>query len=366
MDFATFSDGSRKQWASILAEPKAHEHRALRALISLLDLPLETLLMILEASSPACLIVMGQTCRTFRHHLATRPGIWARARACIGAPAPATLIGHSLAAMEKAWATELFVGALDACAVVPPQWLQQYSEIWNIKERENRLRVKQFLREPPFAALQKTPVTFQEIMRTPTCQKLVHAFRRDLRVVDLASWTLALPFMLRELGLIASCTPSSVPRAFRFHDLDRIICPVCYPFSDAFRLSMDHLPCRESKKRWFAANTVNVESLNSHFFEKHSELLFGHDCGQGLDIIPQIPLYTYCTTCLHASDPSIRYQASRKPFTSRGLIWHERDYHGPVNPGVIYEWFMPQMWGTQKSARNLHTISWYDKYACSV
>ncbi|KAL1672820.1 hypothetical protein EV122DRAFT_223956 [Schizophyllum commune] len=342
MSFATFSDDTRRQWACIPMRPEP----AIRALNPMDLLSLETKFMIFDQCSPHDLCVLRQTCPSIKAMLDSDLDRWVRARTLLGVPSPSPdLVGaptDSPVARERAWVRHVFTGVLNVRTEAPLAWQLIYSQHWNVANDQNITQIRVLLEEQPFKAL-KIKVTFDEIMRTPTCQTLFQAFRRDLKIIDLASWTLVLPSMLRELGLIASCNVAAAPSGFRYNDLDRIICPVCHPRLDGFRQTLNALPSTVSRPKWFAQNTVRVGSLINHFLSRHASLLSmgEHPLGPlGMDIIPRIPIYTYCSTCQRNPEKHGR----RKVFTSRGLASHERMCHGPANPGVSQQWFAPNLW----------------------
>ncbi|KAI5891485.1 uncharacterized protein SCHCODRAFT_02749494 [Schizophyllum commune H4-8] len=332
MNYATFTDHSRIQWALMPSDPQQQQRRSG---LKPTNLPLELQVQVLRQCSPKDLLALSQTCSTFQTILDDRADIWADARMYLGAPAPpGTLKDHGPVDSERAWAAYLFTGALDLLIDAPPDWALLYTQNWIKADEQNASKIRTFLSEEPFKELE-VKVTFAQIMRTPTGRALFDAFRRDVEVIDYASWTLVLPSMLRELGLIASCILSASPRGFRPDELDRVICPDCCPDPTNFRHALNALPARISKRKWFALNTVTVGSLTHHYQEKHPGLLL-------VSPILRIPRLAYCTICLSA--PGVQH-CYHVPYNSRGLTCHERMCHGPINPGHVHKWLAPLPFG---------------------
>ncbi|KAL1700784.1 hypothetical protein EV121DRAFT_213505 [Schizophyllum commune] len=304
----------------------------------------EVLHMIMHNCSPHDLAILRQTCRAFRDHIDAKPALWRSARKSVaGAPEPIALppkvtatqaAGQQDAEMsdvteatptEAEWALHLFTGALETkrgFMVIPAQWFDSYNSQWNKSQKKNMALVGDFVREKERLGFDARKRRLRELMRTPSCLRLFQVFRRDLEDIDRASFDRAYPAMIDEAARAKTGDLSMIPAGFRFHARDKIACPQCHPPPAKPRpykivnkklmyLGPDAQPIRGWKepKKYMVTN-----GLKDHYEAKHPTT--PHVFVQVTQPCVACPLRT----------------AKVKLYCAQGMIAHQHNAHGPINP----------------------------------
>ncbi|KAL1672815.1 hypothetical protein EV122DRAFT_283608 [Schizophyllum commune] len=325
MHFYAFFNHDHQAWLAATDDDMTMQSLAMTSL------SLDTLLNIMRYCSPLDLVAMRGTCKTFQSALDNAPIAWCIARENLhNAPPP-----PSPMCSEWAWATRMFTDALERVHELPLEWQASYTAEWMLAHASILTSLEKYVREDgkrnaPAAAMKRA---VQWYMRSPTCLALVLAHRRDLKPLNASAWKAALPWIHRDLALLATCDPARVPYGFPYYENDRVLCPACHPDPAAARVHADDLPNWSMKREWFDNNVVIVDVLYEHYFEKHNMLL----TTGGLNVIPRLDIYTRCAACLRR--PWQGRPRSSEVLTYSGMVNHNRRFHGVVNPGLRDRWY---------------------------
>ncbi|KAL1751199.1 hypothetical protein FB107DRAFT_251624 [Schizophyllum commune] len=320
----SFASAERREWAAQeIIEPRpARTGRTIQDVFS----P-ELWFMTLENCSPMDVKNLRAVCGPIRHFIDDNPSIWVVTRGKTGNVPPPP----DPEMPEWKWTVIVFTGTLDAARKVVPAWADQYGMQWKEAHRANMAKIDGMLNkdEPldPGAARRR----LSEYIRSPTLERVMKVHRRDLRVMTSATWHALLPTIRREIGLIASCDVSKVPAGFRYYTNDRIVCPLCHPKPEELHKTIDELTGKKQKRRWFHQHTVAVDDLLCHYVSVHRHIRSPK--------IPEIELYTRCSTCEARPYRPGNKVRLRTMFTAAGLLVHNRKNHGVVNPAPEGRWF---------------------------
>ncbi|KAL1751203.1 hypothetical protein FB107DRAFT_278893 [Schizophyllum commune] len=300
--------------------------------MGILSLYLTSTRQIFGRASPADLLAVRLTCRTFKAMLDGTPALWRQARANVNCTPPPPS-GRT----EWAWASRCFVGPLDAAVELPAHAIASYSTKWHQCNSSNITALKKFI-GGALSIERVSEQLFRNYLRSPTFYRILEAFRRDLRVVDALTWKTNVWTIERELGLISLCDISRVPQGFQFFHSDHVLCPICQPNPDAFRKTVNSLPTKHQKRAYFNLNTVPAAVLEGHYRKNHMPLLLRSlDREPYEEPVPQLGIYTTCPAC--AARPLAERARKREVYTALGLIAHNRVFHGVVNPGQEHRWY---------------------------
>ncbi|KAI5891519.1 uncharacterized protein SCHCODRAFT_01154535 [Schizophyllum commune H4-8] len=297
----------------------------------------EVLHMVMQSCSPHDLAVLRRVCRAFKLHIDERPALWRPARKVIcDAPAPSALpplkgfvrqaadadeIQEGLT--EAEWALHLFTGALETkrgYQAVPMLWLVDYKREWTKSHNKNMEIIGEFIREKERLGVDAKKRRVREFLRTPVCVGLLQAFRRDLEDIDYATLARAYPEIVDQAARAKSGDLSMLPRGYRLHSRDNIVCPTCHPpvkrayTLDAKLKKIVYLEKGEPMVNWKEPKKYMIgDGIQNHYTAKHP------------NVKPPLLRVTFaCSACPTTAKPRL--------YCNQGMIAHHHNAHGPINP----------------------------------
>ncbi|KAL1741161.1 hypothetical protein HDZ31DRAFT_67199 [Schizophyllum fasciatum] len=223
--------------------------------------------LIFEHCSPYDLVVLRDSCQTFKKFLERTPTLWRMARKNrLNTPSPPPNM------TEWAWAALVFTGIMSMVPDLSRAWQKKYEAEWRRARKSNLSFIHEWI-EATHAnrSLGKKELRrmAEEFMRSPICNSLIRAYVRDLQAINRTSWEASLPAIYRELAQISACDISTVPPGFQFFETDRVICRVCHAKPSDVRQHALALKTIKEQREWFTENTVVVQYLVDHFKSRY-------------------------------------------------------------------------------------------------
>ncbi|KAL1731974.1 hypothetical protein EV714DRAFT_271285 [Schizophyllum commune] len=284
------------------------------------SLPVELLEMIFMNLSPRDLVSVRPVCTGF-DALASKPRISNAAKEnLLGLPKPATYNGEPLS--DWKWRTHVFTMIPRKPHIVHPGyniWVGQYETAWKAVEPAIKHNISLFVRWDANAnkeTLSRKGVVRRTrlYMRMPACITLFEAFRRDLEVIDYASWSLALPTILRQVNQVGAGDISDMPEGFMLAEEDKVVCPACAAGSEGSGQTATYERADQVRPWRRDESRIEVKGLYDHYVARHPDL-----------VPPSVPnLFVGCELCPLKS----------QTYSGPGILAHKRHVHGVVNPAT--------------------------------
>ncbi|KAI4522225.1 hypothetical protein K525DRAFT_283979 [Schizophyllum commune Loenen D] len=285
------------------------------------SLPVELLEMIFMNLSPRDLVSVRPVCTGF-NALASKPRIRNAAREnLLGLPKPETYNGELLS--DSKFAMIVFTTSPRKPHIDHPRyniWVGQYETAWKARETAIKQQIALFARwdansKEKSLSLKDVVRRTRLYMRMPACITLFEAFRRDLEVIDYASWSLALPTILRQVNQVGAGDISNMPEGFMLAEEDKVVCPACAAESEGSGQSATYYERADQVRPWRRDESrIEVKGLYDHYVARHPDL-----------VPPSVPnLFVGCELC----------HLKSQTYSGPGILAHKRHVHGVVNPAT--------------------------------